>query len=320
MDFAGPLPNKEIALVMWDQYARYPVVEFVTTTSARAVLPVLERVMANYGIPEEIKTDKRPPFNGREFTEFAEIHGFKHRKVKPRWAETNGDVERFIQTLKKSVKIAGIENRNIRQAAMKTLKSYRDTPHRGTGESSNKLMFGRELNGKLPMKLTKQTVPESVLQRDNEYKQKCKKYADRRRHTKPANIRVGSKVLVRQEKMDGLTPRYNPEPFEVIGVKGSMVTVRKGNRILCRNSSMCKILVYQGETDSGDEWQPRMEKGAHQGIGGDDGTQTHGSETSTSARPQDNEVPRPVRPSRKITSTKDTKYKDYMCDVKENNE
>ena len=146
--------------------------------------------------------------------------------------EANGDCERFIQTLKKRVKIAGIENRNIRQAAMKTPKSYRDTPHRATRESPNKLMFGRELNGKLPLKLTEQTVPESVVQRDKEYKQKCKKYADRRRHTKPAHIKVGSKVLVRPKKTDGLKALYNPEPFEVIGVKGSMVTVRKGNRVL----------------------------------------------------------------------------------------
>ena len=141
-----------------------------------------------------------------------------------------------------------------------------------------------------------------MVQRDKEYKQKCKKYADRRRHNKPANIKVRSKVFVRQEKTDGLTRRYNPEPFEVIGVRGSMVTVLKGNRILCRNSPICKLLVYQEEPDSGDEWQPRIEIGAHQGIGGDDGIQTHVSETPTSATPQDFEVPRPVRTSWKITS------------------
>ena len=61
MDFAAPLPNKYIALVMWDQYARCPVLEFVTTTSARAILPVLERVMTNYGIPEEIINRQRTP-------------------------------------------------------------------------------------------------------------------------------------------------------------------------------------------------------------------------------------------------------------------
>ena len=34
VDFAGPLRNKDMALVFWDQYARYPVVEFTSSTSA----------------------------------------------------------------------------------------------------------------------------------------------------------------------------------------------------------------------------------------------------------------------------------------------
>ena len=31
VDFAGPLRNKDMALVFWDQYARYPVVEFTSS-------------------------------------------------------------------------------------------------------------------------------------------------------------------------------------------------------------------------------------------------------------------------------------------------
>ena len=43
VDFVGPFPNKDMALVFWDQYSRYPVVEFVTSTSAEAVIPQLTR-------------------------------------------------------------------------------------------------------------------------------------------------------------------------------------------------------------------------------------------------------------------------------------
>ena len=63
-DFAGPFPNKDMALVFWDQYSRYPVVEFVTSTSAEAVIPQLTRVFTTYGIPEEVKTDNGLLFNG----------------------------------------------------------------------------------------------------------------------------------------------------------------------------------------------------------------------------------------------------------------
>lgn len=40
MDFAGPFLNKDMALVFWDQYAWYPVVEFTTSTSADSFTPL----------------------------------------------------------------------------------------------------------------------------------------------------------------------------------------------------------------------------------------------------------------------------------------
>ena len=56
VDFAGPLRNKDMALVFWDQYARYPVVEFTSSTFADYVIPLFTRVFNTYGIPEEIKS------------------------------------------------------------------------------------------------------------------------------------------------------------------------------------------------------------------------------------------------------------------------
>ena len=102
VDFAGPLRNQDMALVFWDQYAWYPVAGFTSSTSADYVIPIFSRVFNTYGIPEEIKTDNGPPFNGSKFANFAREQGFRHRKVTPGWAEGNGDVERFMQTLKKS--------------------------------------------------------------------------------------------------------------------------------------------------------------------------------------------------------------------------
>ena len=132
MDFAGPLPNKDMILVLWDQYAKYPVAEFITTTSAETTICALERIFTTYGTPKEIKTDNGPPFNGAKFSEFAKVQGFKHWKVTPKWAEANGDLERIIQIIKKSARIAKIEGKNIRQEIQGTIRSYRDTPHSNT--------------------------------------------------------------------------------------------------------------------------------------------------------------------------------------------
>ena len=49
-----------MALVLWDQYSRTPVVEFVSSTSAECTVPIMEKIFSTYGIPEEIKSDNGP--------------------------------------------------------------------------------------------------------------------------------------------------------------------------------------------------------------------------------------------------------------------
>jgi hypothetical protein len=97
---------------------------------------------------------------------------------------------------------------------------------------------------------------------------------------------------VEQDKIDGLSPRYKPEPFVVVEKKDSMVTVQNGEKTLCRNTAKCKPLKYDGNKDSEDEWQPSYSK-----------------ETTDAERRTTNQE---LRPTRNRISTKDTKYKDFV--------
>ena len=186
VDFAGPLRNKDMALVFWDQYARYPFVEFTSSTFADYVIPLFTRVFNTYGIPEEIKSDNGPPFNGSKFANFAQEQGFRHRKVTPGWAEANGDVERFMQTLKKSARISKLEGKAIREGVQITVGSYRAKPHPATKESPDMLMFGRELRRKLPERIvpTGEIPYDQIRQRDAAKKKQMKEYADKRRNAR----------------------------------------------------------------------------------------------------------------------------------------
>jgi hypothetical protein len=103
MDFAQ-LSNGMYLMVLIDDYSRYPFVEVVNSTSARTVIPRLDSILAIRGIPACIKTDNGPPFNGDEFRRYAERTGFKHRKITPLWPRANGEVERFMGSVKKVVK------------------------------------------------------------------------------------------------------------------------------------------------------------------------------------------------------------------------
>ena len=60
---------------------------------------------------------------------------------------------------------------------------------------------------------------------------KKEKEADERVREQKANAReslivIGDQVLLKQSKAAVLTPAFDPRPFSVIGVKGSMITVK----------------------------------------------------------------------------------------------
>ena len=65
MGYLNPASNS--ALVFWDQYARYPVVEFTTLTLAESFIPLF-----TYGSFEEIWSDNGLPFDESKISNFAE--------------------------------------------------------------------------------------------------------------------------------------------------------------------------------------------------------------------------------------------------------
>ncbi|XP_052806251.1 uncharacterized protein K02A2.6-like [Mya arenaria] len=62
-DFCGPLQTGDYLLVTVDEYSRYPIVEIVKSVSANTVIPVLDKIIAMFGVPTVIKTDNGSPFN-----------------------------------------------------------------------------------------------------------------------------------------------------------------------------------------------------------------------------------------------------------------
>ena len=111
------------------------------------------------------------------------------------------------------------------------------------------LMFGRELRRKLPERI----VPAGEIPFDPvrgvAKKKQMKEYADKRRNARESLIVVGDQILLKQSKADVLTQAFDPGPFSVIGVKRSMITVKRGRKIKSRNSSHCKLLKHTKEDE-----------------------------------------------------------------------
>jgi hypothetical protein len=129
-DFYGPIPhNEQYLLVVTDTYSKFPEVEIVKSTSAKACIPKLDCIFSTHGIPKKIKTDNRPPFNGNEFKRY--MAALKDTST-PLWPQGNGNAESVMNPLGKVTKTSMLEGKNWRQELERFLLNYRSTPHATT--------------------------------------------------------------------------------------------------------------------------------------------------------------------------------------------
>jgi len=95
---------------------------------------------------------------------------------------------------------------------------------------------------KLPQAATR-TDDHDLRCRDARQKAAMKDYADHVAHATPSSLSVGDSVLLRHTGLHSKmhTP-FEPQPYEIVGKKGSMITAKRGDRKVTRNSSFFKAV------------------------------------------------------------------------------
>ena len=250
-------------LVMYDEYSRFPVVDIISSLTASTVIPRIDKIFSEYGVPKTLKSDNGPPFNSKEFEMFSSNLGFKHRKITPYWPRANAEVERFMRTAKKVIKTAYVEGKNWMQELYCFLRNYRATPHSTTGVPPATLLFGRPMAVKLPQ-LMMEEDDHNLRCHDAHQKAAMKARADCGSHAKSSTLAVGDSVLLKSPPTysKSLTP-FEPLPYEVISRKGSMITVKRGERHVTRNSSFFKPVeaevVHGNPVDAEQEFETPAE-------------------------------------------------------------
>jgi hypothetical protein len=97
-DFYGPLPTGEYILVIQDTYTRFPAVEILRSTKGTPVMAAFDRIMSEYGIPEEIGSDNGPPYGSRDMEKFAKYMGYEYNKNIPYIGERRGrDIHAVVE-------------------------------------------------------------------------------------------------------------------------------------------------------------------------------------------------------------------------------
>ena len=167
-------------LLVVDYFSRYPEVIKLSSTTSNQVIAALKTIFARHGIPETVRSDNGPQYSSQEFAMFASSYGFSHVTSSPRYPQSNGQVERMVQTIKRML----MKSPDPHIAVL----SYRATPHPWCGYSPAELCMGRRIRTAVPqsnaMLIPQWSYLNEFREKNAEFKRKQKEQFDSRHGAK----------------------------------------------------------------------------------------------------------------------------------------
>ncbi len=133
-------------LMVADYYSKFPFVKKMPNhCTSQAVINATKLIFSEQGIPAKVVSDNGRHFDSAQYREFSQTWGFDHVTSSPHFPQSNGFVERMIQTVKNSFKKA--------KSPEMALLCIRTTPVDSTIPSPAELLYGRKIQGNLPVKI-----------------------------------------------------------------------------------------------------------------------------------------------------------------------
>lgn len=205
-------------LITVDAHSKWIEVQKMTEgTSATATIKKLRETFARFGLPSVVVSDGGPPFSSFEFAEYMRKNLITHIITSPYRPQGNGAAENAVKSVKRAMKKAIHEGRDIDTAVSLFLFQYRNTEHASTGIAPAVALLGRRMRGRLDaLKPSAKDQVEASQERSGGLKPGF----DR-------SVEVGSQVLARnynpsQEKWvpAAVTARESPCSYRVRAADG----------------------------------------------------------------------------------------------------
>ena len=192
--------NNKTFLITIDYFSKYPEITQLPNTRAATVIEALKNNFARHGIPNEVMSDNGPQFRSHEYADFAKSYNFKPLYSTPYYPQSNGQTERYVQTIKNMMKKCSADHVDIQIG----LLNYRNTPLEHINLSPSQLLMGRRLRSRIPTTKTNlkpQLTPDISKQRQYIQKQQKLKY-DRHAGKSHKQIIPGTTVKYRNYKQE----------------------------------------------------------------------------------------------------------------------
>ncbi|XP_031349037.1 uncharacterized protein K02A2.6-like isoform X2 [Photinus pyralis] len=151
IDYAGPVAGMML-LILVDAYSKWVEVKVTASTTASSTITILDELFATYGAPVTIVSDNGPQFTSEEFKQFLQWSGVKYHKLSaPYHPSTNGQAERFVQSVKDALKAMGTNRDTLKSNLNEFLRQYRKAPNATTGQQPSLLFLGRVIRSRLDL-------------------------------------------------------------------------------------------------------------------------------------------------------------------------
>ena len=235
-DFAGPLDGWYYLIVI-DSYSKWPEVIRTKNPTTETTILALHELFARFGVVDCLVTDNGSQFTSNEFKIFMENFQVKHITIPPYHPRSNGQAERFVDTIKRALKKA--RGTPTETALQQFLQIYRITPNSNTPSSlpPAEIMFGRRIRSVFDKLLpTQKKLPRNIVVPRKRYnpgeKVYFRKYSNNQMSWELGRImqRIGNMVYMvegpsgtHKRHLNQLRKRYSedsettpPEPEEVI--------------------------------------------------------------------------------------------------------
>lgn len=187
--------NASEYLLIVDSYSGFFDFRQLRHTTSKEVIENLKSWFATHGIPAKLESDNGPQYTSHEFKKFSAEWDFEHITSSPKYPQSNGLAERFVQTAKNMLRKCAIDNSDIKLA----LLNYRNTPRNEALGSPSQRLMSRTTRSLIPIHEQK-LQPEIVRNVEKQLqllRGKQKEYFDR--NTSPAHpLEIGDKVRLQQ--------------------------------------------------------------------------------------------------------------------------
>ena len=192
-----------------------------------------KQIFSEQGIPQIVRSDNGPHFEGQAYKEFAKQYGFRHITSSPHYARSNGFIESQVKTTKRTMKKA----KATKSDPFMALLCLRATPINNDLPSPAELLLGRPIQDNLPKKTSKAATNKEVTNRLLQRQAAQKNYHDR--NTKPLPIlKSGQSVNIQDPRTKTWKPADVKEKIQE--APRSYIVTRSEGREMRRNRTQLR--------------------------------------------------------------------------------